>query len=120
MIITGPQSSEPTGGNDHPAARIAFISETEQEMVPVGRAEIRRFAAEVLTVVKNPVEGASAWAVACGGIAVAAALSLITLYGTKSKTSQPATWVLAAHWVVVLTFSGIGIFSWWVDSKLRA
>jgi hypothetical protein len=110
---------ESSGGSFHPAPVIAFISDEEQEMVPVGRAEVRRFAAEVLTVARNPFENLSAWMIGSWSISATAALSLIVLYGTESKTTKPARWVLDAHWLVVLTFAGIGGVWWWVDRKLR-
>jgi hypothetical protein len=103
----------------HPAARIAFISDEEQEMVPVGRAEVRRFAVEVLAVARNPLENLSAWYIGSWSIAATAALSLAALYGTKSKTVKPARWVLDAHWIAVIAFLGIGFVCWYVDHKLR-
>jgi hypothetical protein len=118
MSFYGADHEDEERGSYHPAPRIAFISDAEQEMVPVGRAEIRRFADEVLTVIRNPLDNLSAWAIGCWGTSVTAMLSLATLYGTKSKTSQPQTWVLAAHWVVMLTFAGVGFICWWVDHKL--
>jgi hypothetical protein len=104
----------------HPGAPIALISEQEQEMVPVGRAEVRQFAAEVLTVARNPLENLSAWTIGSWSIAATAALSLVVLYGTKSSTVKAAGWVLDAHWIAVIAFLGIGGVCRWMDSKLRA
>jgi len=106
-------------GSYHPAARIAFIADAEQEMVPVGRAEVRRFAVEVLTVARNPLENLSAWTIGSWSVAAAAALSLIALYGTESKTVKPAGWVLDAHWITVIAFAGIGGVCRWVDYQLN-
>lgn len=116
----GNESAENSqSGSYHPGARIAFISDEEQEMVPVGRAEVRRFAAEVVAVARNPLENLSAWYIGSWSIAATAALSLAALYGTKSKTVKSAGWVLDAHWIAVIAFIGIGGVCWYVDYKLR-
>ena len=53
---------------------VAYIAHESEEMVHVRRAELRYWAKEALEIVKNPLEGASAWATSCAGIAATAAL----------------------------------------------
>jgi hypothetical protein len=98
---------------------ISYIAHESEEMVHVRRAELRYWAKEVMEVIKNPLEGASAWAATCLGIAVSAALAGIGLLATEDKTHK----VVASIYLVVLTvtigFGGIAAFSWWVDRKQR-
>jgi hypothetical protein len=102
------------------AARVAPITHESQGMIFVRRAEIRHWAKEVLEVVKNPLEGASAWAATMAGIAWAGLFALIGLLATEDSSHKVKTGFYISLLAVTLAAAGIGAFCWWVDRKQRS
>ena len=98
---------------------VAYIAHESEEMVHVRRAELRYWATEALEVVKNPLEGAGAWATTCAGISVAAGLSALGLLATEDKTHKVPSGVYLVMLSVTLAFGVAAAFCWWVDRKQR-
>lgn len=103
---------------EHPGQRIAFIGEEAEEMVPIRRSEIRDFAEEVVWVVQNPIDAASAWSYAWFGVGVTATFSLVALLAVEG--GGIAAGVIAGHGAAIVVGFFLAGLLHWIDKKERA